>query len=237
MDSEQSYREFQAFQARLLMEYLERHGVAMTGSRLLDLGSGLGGYSREFALRGACVLALDPAPPRTKGSGVCAIRGSATAVPLGQASVDLVFCASLIEHVPRPDEVLGEIERVLKPGGYSYVSFPPYYSPMGGHEYAPFHYLGEKLAMRLRGKRKLAGWVRDVYTVRDDAEGFSDLFAGFGLYKMTIRKFRRLLKASKLRCTDMSTRFLPVSFIRWPWIGEVLTWHAQFLLQKPLTDE
>lgn len=233
-ESEQSYREFQAFQAGLLIRYMEEHGVDFDGSSLLDLGSGLGGYSRAFAERGARVFAVDLTPPRLRGAGLHRIRASASAVPLRDASMDLVFCASLIEHVPRPGEILGEIERVLKPGGTAYVSFPPYYSPMGGHEYAPFHYLGEKTAMRLRARRKVPDWVRNLYPVRDDAESFSDLFAGWGLFKMTVRKFRRLLRTSRLRCLDMSTRYLPVSFVRWPWIGEVLTWHAQFLLRKPL---
>lgn len=232
--SEQSYREFQAFQAGLLIRYLEEHGVGFAGSALLDLGSGLGGYSREFAARGARVFAVDLTPPRVHGPGLRRIQASAGAVPLRDASMDLVFCASLIEHVPRPEEILGEIERVLKPGGTAYVSFPPYYSPLGGHEYAPFHYLGEKISIRLRGRRKVPDWVRSLYPVRGDAESFAELFTGWGLFKMTIRKFRRLLRASRLRCLDMSTRYLPVSFIRWPWIGEVLTWHAQFLLRKPL---
>jgi SAM-dependent methyltransferase len=212
---------------------MEDHGVRFAGT-LLDLGSGMGGYSREFAARGAQVFAVDMMPPRVGGVGLHSIRASAAAVPLRDSSMDLVFCASLIEHVPRPAEILGEIERVLKPGGTCYVSFPPYYSPMGGHEYAPFHYLGQKMAMRLRRRRKLPDWVRDLYPVCDDAESFSDLFTDWGLFKMTIRKFRRLLRTSRLRCFDMSTRYLPVSFIRWPWIGEVLTWHAQFLLRKPL---
>lgn len=232
-ESEQSYREFQAFQAGLLIRYMEEHGVRFTGSTLLDLGSGLGGYSRELAAHGATVFAVDLTPPRRRASGVHPVRASAAVVPLRDASVDLVFCASLIEHVPRPEEILGEIERVLKPGGTAYVSFPPYYSPLGGHEYAPFHYLGERIAMRLRGRRRVPEWVHGLYPVHNDAASFSDLFTGWGLFKMTIRKFRRLLRTSRLRCLDMSTRYLPASFIRWPGIGEVLTWHAQFLLRKP----
>lgn len=233
-ESEQSYREFQAFQAGLLIRYMEAQGVHFAGSSLLDLGSGLGGFSREFAARGATVYAVDLTPPRSHGPGLHRIRATAAAVPLRDASVDLVFCASLIEHVPRPEEILREIERVLKPGGTAYVSFPPYYSPLGGHEYAPFHYLGERVALRLRGRSRVPDWVRTLYPVHNDATSFSDLFTGWGLFRMTIRKFRRLLRTSGLRCLDMSTRYLPASFIRWPWIGEVLTWHAQFLLRKPL---
>lgn len=232
-ESEQSYREFQGFQARLLIRYMEDYGVRFAGSSLLDLGSGLGGYSRELASRGARVVAVDLTQPRVRDAAIRHVRASGDAVPVRDGAVDLVFCASLIEHVPEPERVLGEIERVLKPGGFAYVSFPPYWSPLGGHEYAPFHYLGERMAMRLRRRRRVPAWVQEIYPVRGEAESFSDLFAGWGLFRMTVRKFRRLLRGTGLRCLDMSTRYLPVSFIRWPWIGEVLTWHAQFLLRKP----
>jgi SAM-dependent methyltransferase len=232
-ESEQSYREFQGFQARLLIRYMEDHGVRFAGSSLLDLGSGLGGYSRELAARGARVIAADLTQPRTRDAAIRYIRASGDAVPVRDAAVDLVFCASLIEHVPEPERVLAEIERVLKPGGAAYVSFPPYWSPLGGHEYAPYHYLGERMAMRLRRRRRVPAWVEDIYPVRGEAESFSDLFEGWGLFRMTVRKFRRLLRQTRFRCLDMSTRYLPASFIRWPWIGEVLTWHAQFLLRKP----
>jgi len=50
---------------------------------------------------------------------------------------------------------------------------------------------------------------------------------------MTVGKARSLISASGLEILDMSTRYMPVSLIRWPVLGELLTWHAQFLLAKP----
>jgi hypothetical protein len=44
-----------------------------------------------------------------------------------------------------------------------------------------------------------------------------------------------LIKASGLQLINLSTRYLPFSLIRWPLLGELLTWHAQFLLRKPVT--
>ena len=38
-----------------------------------------------------------------------------------------------MEHVARPDLVLAEVRRILKPGGRLYVNFPPYYHPFGAH--------------------------------------------------------------------------------------------------------
>lgn len=237
--SEQDYLEFQAFQARRLIGYLMSKGVTLAGRRLVDLGSGIGGYSREFAHQGAHVVSVDLMQPRrAPAERLARLRADAAIVPLRDESVDVVFCASLIEHVARPEAVLREIERVLRPAGAAYVSFPPYYSPLGGHEFAPFHYLGERWAMRLvKRQRVVADWVSELYAAKTQPESFADLYRGWGLYKMTIRKMRRLIAETGLKCEDLSTRYWPISFIRWPLVGEVLTWHAQFLLRKPRDGE
>ncbi|HEX6864293.1 MAG TPA: methyltransferase domain-containing protein, partial [Thermoanaerobaculia bacterium] len=86
-ESEQSYREFQGFQARLLIRYMEDHGVRFAGSSLLDLGSGLGGYSRELAARGARVVAVDLTQPRIRDAAIRRVRASGDAVPLRDGAV------------------------------------------------------------------------------------------------------------------------------------------------------
>jgi len=40
------------------------------------------------------------------------------------ASVDLVNCLNVLEHVRYPHKVMGEIHRILKPGGLVYISVP-----------------------------------------------------------------------------------------------------------------
>lgn len=233
--SESDYRAFQAFQARLISDHLARRGFPFAGARVLDLGSGIGGYSAEFARLGARVVSVDLAPPLGwRSPGVSPIQGSALAVPLRDGAADAVFCASLIEHVEDPGRLLAEIGRVLRAGGLAYVSFPPYYSPVGGHEFSPFHYLGERLAMRLARRRAdPPEWVHRVQDAPEEPRSFARLYRGWGLYRMTVRKMRRLLSATSFERVELSTRYLPLSFVRWPFLGEVLTWHAQFLLRKP----
>jgi SAM-dependent methyltransferase len=51
-------------------------------------------------------------------------------LPFLDASINLVICESVIEHVLEPELVFKEIARVLAPGGYAYVSLPFMY---------PFH--------------------------------------------------------------------------------------------------
>ena len=53
---------------------------------------------------------------------------------------------------------------------------------------------------------------------------------------MTIGQAKRLIAATELELVNQSTRYLPLSMIRWPILGEILTWHAQFLLQKRSKD-
>ena len=233
--SERDCRKFQAFQARQILDYLVRHGVPIEGRFLLDLGSGVAGYSRVFARRGACVIGIDLAHPReSRIEGMSQVQASALAVPLRNESVDVIFCASLIEHVAEPGVLLSEIERTLRAGGSCYISFPPYYSPIGGHEFSPFHYLGERIAIRIvRHSAKVPGWVRQFYDLPEKTSSFSEAYGRWGLHKMTIAKFRRLLSSTKLVCLDTSTRYMPINFSGWPLVGEVLTWHAQFLLAKP----
>jgi SAM-dependent methyltransferase len=228
------YRELQSFQSGILSRYLRRFGIEFREKHMLDVGSGIGGYSLEMAKLGAKVLSLDlSAPTYPLARGQDAVVANALAIPLARESVDFVFCASLIEHVSHPERLLAEIERTLKRGGHCYLSFPPFYNPVGGHEYSPWHYLGESWALRRTGKKHaLPEWVSDVYEVTDSPASFAETFQNWGLYRMTIAKARHLIAGTDLRTVNMSTRYFPVSLIRWPVLGEVLTWHAQFLLEK-----
>jgi len=233
--SEEDYRRFQALQATLVLKYLRRLGVEIKGKRVLDLGSGIGGYSQEMGRQGATVISLDLIkPPGELGPSCAPVVADALAIPLGDESIDFTFCASLIEHVNDPARLLAEIQRTLVKGGYCYLSFPPFYSPLGGHEFSPFHYLGEHWAMRLSGRRRgRPAWVNSLYKVSPNPRSFSEIYRDWGLFKMTIARAKRLIASSGLRIVNMSTRYLPVSLIRWPILGEIFTWHAQFLLVKP----
>lgn len=50
--------------------------------------------------------------------------GRAEAIPLPDASVDLVITQEVLEHVADPFKAITEIQRVLKPGGTLYLQLP-----------------------------------------------------------------------------------------------------------------
>lgn len=226
-----NYFSFEAFQGGMLTRYLMSKGVHLSGSRLLDIGCGFGGYIQAFEDEGASVVGLDLTPLDMPGRQI--ILGDALTTPTAEATFDIVVCASLIEHVAEPLELLKEIWRILKPGGIFYLSYPPYYSPRGGHQFSPFHLLGQSTALAIakrRGLYRREKWLQERFPT--DPESFESAFGSWGLYVLTIAKTRRLLKQLPFETLDCSTRWLPLNFANIPVLGELLTWHVQFLLRK-----
>jgi SAM-dependent methyltransferase len=111
------------------------------GSRLLDLGCGAGRHAFEAYRRGADVVAFDAdhgelqqvsgmtAAMAESGEAPLAararpVRGDATAMPFCDGSFDRVIAAEVLEHIPLDQRALGEIARVLRPGGLLAVTVP-----------------------------------------------------------------------------------------------------------------
>ncbi|MDP8909861.1 MAG: class I SAM-dependent methyltransferase [Chloroflexota bacterium] len=109
---------------------------------VLDLGCGFGGRTVRFAELGArsvtgveisdAIVEEARAFAAERGAAVTFRVGSGEAIPLPDASVDLVLMNDVMEHVVTPAEVLAETARVLRPGGRLIVVFPPYYDLTGG---------------------------------------------------------------------------------------------------------
>ena len=229
------YVSFQRQQARMLNEYLEQHDISLHQRHVLDLGSGLGGYALEWRACGGRVVTLDlaTASPVVREAGIPFLRSDAQRLPFVSETFDVVFCASLIEHVSQPEWLLSEVRRVLRSGGVCYLSFPPFFSPRGGHEFSPFHYLGEKAALKLaRRDRNIAGWLRDYYDIPSSARSFAETYTGWGLYRVTIAQARRWIRRAGFSVRHFGTRYLPVNLAAVPVLGEVLAWHVQMILVK-----
>lgn len=91
------------------------------GTTVVDLGAGTGKRSRLLAETGARVIALEPsAALRAELAAAVAkveiIDGAPDEIPLPEWTADLVFVADA-EVWLRTDAAIGEVHRVLKPGG------------------------------------------------------------------------------------------------------------------------
>jgi len=91
------------------------------GSRVLDLAAGTGKLSRQLIALGAEVVAVEPLPAMRAElhrilPDVELLAGAAEAIPLPDASVDVVTVAQAFHWFDYP-AALAEIARVLRPGG------------------------------------------------------------------------------------------------------------------------
>jgi len=100
----------------LVAEHLPSSG------HLLDVGAGEGQVARVAVDAGLEVTCLDPAWAQVsvgagRGGGPRWLQGSATALPVRDASVDAVVACLVVEHIADLDAALAEVARVLRPGG------------------------------------------------------------------------------------------------------------------------
>lgn len=109
------------------IDYIDaRAGLA--GRRVLDVGCGGGLVAEAMAQRGAEVTGidmargpLDVARLHAMESGVKVDYRLASAEQLADespASFDIVTCLEMLEHVPRPSEVVSALARLVRPGGH-----------------------------------------------------------------------------------------------------------------------
>ncbi|MCW3011963.1 MAG: putative methyltransferase [Solirubrobacterales bacterium] len=94
----------------------------------LDAGCGTGRHTARLAALGHRTIGVDASPEmllfaRERVPGAEFRRGDLRALPAEDASADVVVCALAISHLPDLDAV-GELARVLRPGGTLVLSNP-----------------------------------------------------------------------------------------------------------------
>lgn len=123
-------------QARLRQQMIERlEWIAFTPEVIVDLGCGTGHAARALGARWpqSRVIAIDSAPgmlaeaARQDGGARCEYMGAdALALPLPDASVDLLFSNLMLPWCDDPDAAFSEIARVLRPRGlFTFSTFGP----------------------------------------------------------------------------------------------------------------
>jgi SAM-dependent methyltransferase len=91
-------------------------------ARVLDLGAGAGSFS--YASTRAKVIAMDLAFPLPTQPAAGRVIARSEALPLRDASADVIVCNHTFEHFAHPEETLFEINRVVKREGYLWASIP-----------------------------------------------------------------------------------------------------------------
>lgn len=104
----------------------------VAGKKILDLGCGEGGYSRELAKRGARLVAVDCSAKAIEYASSLAkeenlsiehfVRNSNDLFDIESEQFDVVLCSMMLMDCEDFEGTLREVVRVLKPGGRLFAS-------------------------------------------------------------------------------------------------------------------
>ena len=205
--------------ARQLARYVD-----LSGRTMLDVGGGPGYFRDAFRAGGATYFSLDADVGELSGMGDIAsgtVIGSGMELPFADGSLDVTYSSNVLEHVTDPWRMADDMLRVTKPGGVVFLSYTVWYGPWGGHETAPWHYLGGRFARRRYARTH----------GREPKNKFGD-----SLFKVTVRDGLRWAgQQQSAEVLDLTPRYNPW-WSRWllhvPLVREVVTWNLVIVLRK-----
>ncbi len=136
---------------------------------VLDVGAQYCPYYPLF--RGKCdsYSSLDIVP-----NDIVDIVCDAEDMPIEDGSYDLVLCTQVLEHCNRPERIVNECHRVLKPGGTLIVTVPSIY-PVHGHPADNWRFMPDGMRYLLREFSQV-----EVLGELDFAESLASVICHYG---------------------------------------------------------
>ncbi len=108
------------------LDRLERQ-TSLRGLTVLDVGCSNGLFLEAALARGAIVRGIEPEAVHVQASRAKGLPVDHGFFPqdLGdRGPYDIVAFNDVFEHLPSPDRAIGEVERLLKPGGHAMINLP-----------------------------------------------------------------------------------------------------------------
>jgi len=256
-DGIQTYVEWQFEKGADTIKFYVKHATTnemFKDKIVLDIGCGAGGKTVYYASLGvAKIYGLEILEKYRKDAEQFAtekgymhkfefVCGDAAATTFEDNMFDTIIMNDAIEHVDNPAETIAECYRILKPGGRLYLNFPPYYHPTGAH-------LSDAIGMP---------WVHCFFNedtmikvykdlVRDLPDGAERIEFRIStnekgreyfsyINKMTIKRFKKIMKKSEFKVYDYSEyplRRIFTLFAKLPFFKEFFVKMAVAILEKP----
>ncbi|MFN0093463.1 MAG: methyltransferase domain-containing protein [Dehalococcoidia bacterium] len=177
----------------------------LSGLSLLDIGSSTGYLASQYARAFGHVTGVDIDEPAVlhaqathRAPNLTFAAGDSMKLEYPDASFDAVTCTHIYEHVPDQERLMGEILRVLKPGGFCYFAAGNRLGLMEAHYRLPFLSWPPKWVSHryLRLMRK----GDEYYETHRTLWGLRRLAAGFIIHDYTLRVIRH---PERFAATDM----------------------------------
>ena len=110
---------------RDISEHLEVICQFATGGRLLDFGASWGYCTWQFKQAGYDAVGYEISRPRTEyGKKMLGVTMINNTRDLPDHSIDVIYSAHVLEHMPDPGATLREFRRLLAPKGFLFVFVP-----------------------------------------------------------------------------------------------------------------
>jgi SAM-dependent methyltransferase len=194
------------------------------GCTVVDVGGGPGHFTEALRERGARCFLFEPDSAEMLSRGTApsgAVLADGYWLPVRDGGADLCLSSNVLEHVRDPLGLIDEMVRATRPGGLVYLSFCNWYSPHGGHEMSPWHYLGSRFAERRYERRNGRPPKNRV---------------GATLFPVHVGAVLRLVRSrSDIRIVDALPRYYPRwcrAIVRIPGLREIATWNLLLILRR-----
>ncbi len=215
--------EFGRVMAADTVDILSRYCM-LEGRVVVDVGGASGYVAEGIRSAGAASFTVEYDPVEMSLGDhrfTGGVRGDGRRLPLATGSVDVCYSSNVIEHVDGPALMMEEMVRVVRPGGMVVLAYTNWWSPWGGHETSPWHWLGGERAVR-RYERKYGREPKNYY--------------GRNLFPLHIGDVLRWARSKReVEVVDAFPRYYP----RWcsplvaiPIVREAATWNLALVMRK-----
>lgn len=245
--AEKHYFEQIDFTNTYLLPYLEKLIPDIASYSILEVGCAEGGFVKVLHDKGMKIRGLELEQGR-----VDLAKEKAPELDIIQADIsdthvadkmgekfDLIVLRDVIEHIPNRDATFENIRRLLNPGGYLFITFPPRFSGFAGHQqngksflrHLPYLHLLPDFLIRSLGK-----------ACKESNELIDHVIENYHI-GLSIRTFERLVKKNSFHYVRRDLfLFRPIFKIRFglkprrippvPFLKEMIAFGYESLLKK-----
>jgi 2-polyprenyl-3-methyl-5-hydroxy-6-metoxy-1,4-benzoquinol methylase len=159
--AEKHYCEQQNHTRGYLIPYFDEHLPDWRNCRILEVGCAEGGFLDVLEAAGIHAAGIELMQDRVERAHTLNPKlnvrvGDITDPVLRNQfddGFDLIILRDVIEHIPNREATFQNLEKLLNPDGCVYITFPPRFSPFGGH-----HQNGRSALKRMPWLHLLPAW-------------------------------------------------------------------------------